>query len=452
MAGYELPSLEDVRRVLVPSKITEEEFESKLVWLRNKFPNSTDSGLAVRLASLYGLPPTLQRGRRERKSVKCINDLSPGDYGELEVFLFNRREISREDGTKYDAYTAVDGDYCTFSLFDWEQRLKLNGHFVGVRLTDVLCRVKKDGTRMLSFGKFSRGKKLNSSFVFPPVKDLAEISHGELVRCRGEAIYGSLRISDSGVVRLRLHDSKRRWVLLRIYPEVVNVLKEKVDYSLWDKYSMEVFGIYLEKELSSKRTLSKGFVEKNFIQVLDIEFLEKVWDEEEEEGEDKVETDVSEQPQPRTPETSRGGNVGIDKDKVVEVLNSVFSLWEEWSEEELSSLLERKLGYSSSEILSFAVSEGILEVSDGVYRLKKAHMPKSRVNMEFKDTDAEIKFILYQIKECELYFNSGATYSEIAEPMKKKFGLSDEEIKARIKWLEDTGKIHKFGDKYRRLT
>ena len=466
MGGNDLPSLDAVRAVLVPSKLTEEEFQQKLEQLRQRFPNSPDSALATRLASLYGIPPALNRRGRTRRNVKCITELEPGDYGVIEVFLFNKRSAEREDGTKYDVYTAVDGDYCTFPVFDWERRLSLDGEFVALKLYDVLCRVGRDGRKSLSFGSYSRCEAVNQVFLKPPIKEISQISDGELVRCRGEALYGSLRVSGKGTIRLRFHDNKR-WLFLIFYPDTVDRLRKTslngVDYSDLDKYAMEVLGIYVEKETPTKKGISaKRFVEKNFIKVVDIKLLEKIWEEDIEQEEAGRESEkVSDKPEEKE-EKEEAAPPAVEElkaEEIHEVLETVFSLSPEWEEDELVNILERKVGSEDQAraIIDKAIEHGLLEVASGAYRLRAVgenqKQESQAVSGESGEEDREvvIGYTLNIIKEYEVIYGDGVTEDELFDEVRKKKDISREEFVELLKMLEEQGRIHKFEGKYRRL-
>ena len=463
MGGVSLPTLEQARERLVPAKLSEEQFREEVRACREKNPAAAEGVIAAMLLAKHEVISPL-RGRRRESEVVCIHDAKPGDYVSIVVTLLRERRIKSKDDREFVVYTAVDQDYHVLSVFDWEGLLTMTGEYTTYHLQGALCRQGKYGDKVLSVNKVSEAAHLNGAFFkLPPTKRIAEIEDHEYVRVRGDAVFGSLRESEYGTVRLVMQDGERL-VNLTLYPDVVDRLKDAMpdgdSYEELDRYSLEVVGIYREEEPRGSR-----FKDKNYIEVQSVRLLEKIWKEDpwsEERSAQNVEEEGRSSgtgsPAPATTPATSTEN----PDEIKDFLEIAFSVHTSWTRDDLLKLLSKKVGEErAAPLLDAAEKEGlIIQDSSGKFRLGRT----GQGGQEQRAQEAAIKKVvaayrpvipelLKRMQEAEKLYGDGMTFKEVCDAVNElSIGGADEsEVRALLEFLCSKGEVHEFDGKYRRV-
>jgi len=463
MGGMELPSLEKAREALVPRIISEEEFREEVAEIRSKNPGAPDGVIALMLANMHGLSPyTLEPVSRMVKEVSCIQEAEPGNGCSIIAGVVSVRKKQGSNGDTRLIISAVDSDFCSFTIFDWESRI--DGQIEENQMyyfEDAFCRSDKYGRRILSIGRYTKVNRLNgASFNLPPVKAIEDIRDYEFVRVKCDALFGSLRVTRSGTVRLVVLDGKR-WVNVVIYPSVVDKLRATtlngVELEELDRWHLEIVGRYVKEETPTERSIrAKGYADRNTIYAEIVRPLEKIYDDEMW-GDGAADEREVQQPLAAAP-----AQPSVDLQKVKESLELIFSVHSQWDADELLSLLTKKFDNNENaarQALAECERAGLLKREGNAYSFvggtPMMPPPEQQAPAQQRVDKAPLigGDILRIISEYEKSYGDGATADEIYDELKKRHpGILEEDVLEALSVMVEEGKVHQFsGGKYRRI-
>jgi len=376
-----LPDVSEIKSRIVPSKLTEEEFEAEMEAFSKRAGGlASESAIAMQVASKYGLNIKLSsRERKDPADVNCIQDAD--EYCNIDIVILRKveRDNKRREGETYLLANGIDKDYCYFTIWDWDKRLEKVEIGQGVKLSNFRVR-SRDGKKSLSSIKGSKVALNNRQFEVPQSKHIKDFRDNELVRIKGLAVMGSYRESESGTIRVDVVEGDD-WVTLAFYKHVVEKLINEgrmgdVEFDQLDQCVLDVWGKYVFSQTRSYMRDGERvtYTNENFIVVEDAISIEKVWGE----GQDTpINTGRKQTDDAQSDERGQGKGKVPPEEKTPEIntedlqkhIDTAFHISDIWGKDEFVAFLGKKLG-DGGKALMVAMDENLIDVS-GTQVVKK---------------------------------------------------------------------------------